>query len=337
MFVYGHVVYPFETPSLRELLQPRIEFPSPSPEVATKVNTTNNPTDCFQYLPLEIREVIVCSLPIRDFLHLRYASRSMQALFSSPAYWKSRFELNRERGFLNYLTKQPATEKRGQEIDWRLLYHSTRKPRCRRTFEVTINVWEIFRWLRDALLTREVSPEMPLLEFGGKALQHYHNTYKRGTHIERVSIPPSLVKIGISVVTEDDIKSHITGLEFISEGRPSVTIGYKNPEAEIITEEDANSRMLYEATQRLTEANPWFLYFSYRYPGAHILLDARQLRGFAFDCNSDGVHRIMLLRETNNSLVAGMNEYGGIQHYTIGMNNVMEVVGTFDVSAASTF
>jgi hypothetical protein len=167
----------------------------------------------------------------------------MGALLCSPAFWKSRFELHNDRGFLHYLIQKPATKKPDQEIDWHLLYHSTCKMIFCPRIEDAIKVWEVSRWLRDALLSCENGREIPLLEFGGNVLQHYHNdTCWRGTHIERTTIPPSLIKIGVSVLMGEERTSNITGLEFITEDGSSVTIGYKSPEAEVMTEEEASSR-----------------------------------------------------------------------------------------------
>ncbi|GLA75084.1 hypothetical protein AtubIFM55763_006346 [Aspergillus tubingensis] len=56
--------------------------------------------DIFQRLPLELIEMIAVLLPTRDVLHLRQVSRGVAPIFSSPVFWKTRFDLNAERGFL---------------------------------------------------------------------------------------------------------------------------------------------------------------------------------------------------------------------------------------------
>ncbi|KAL1886549.1 Cytoplasmic GTPase/eEF2-like protein (ribosomal biogenesis) [Paecilomyces lecythidis] len=209
--------------------------------------------------------------------------------------------------------------------------------RTRRKFQVTVNVWEVCRWLRDAVLTYGISLEKPLLEFGGRSLQHYHNARMRGTRIERVTLPPSLVTVGISVFMEGKA-ADITGMEFFSEDGTSVSLGNKVLDAEMITEKEARSRLPYKTMQRSELDDDLGTFDPSHYnSGVQYLLDARSFRGFDFEGNSSGIHIIRLLREKEPSRAVGFMDTceGTGRKYccVIGMYNIIEVVGTFNVSA----
>lgn len=87
---------PFRVPDLASLLSgPREDVPS--------LNTPIDPGgrhDDFSRLPWELREMIIVSLGTKDALNLRQASWSFQSLFSSRAFWLSRFDPDCESGFL---------------------------------------------------------------------------------------------------------------------------------------------------------------------------------------------------------------------------------------------
>jgi hypothetical protein len=69
------------------------------------------------------------------------------------------------------------------------------------------------------------------------------------------------------------------------------------------------------------------------------LLDAKLLRGIAFQRDRNGIHTIGLLRDTQISMDVGMifNYSSHTEDYAVRMEKVMEVVATFDVGAAFTF
>lgn len=54
--------------------------------------------DAFTTLPPEMRELIAVYLPVEDFYHLRYVSRTMGDLFFSEGFWHTRFHVLNERG-----------------------------------------------------------------------------------------------------------------------------------------------------------------------------------------------------------------------------------------------
>lgn len=83
-----------------------------------------NPTDPFSWLPAEISEIILCSLPSVDVCRLRLASSAVAAI-STPScltrrFWASRFDGNMEMGF--FLGVIDAPPSRLLNINWHLLY-----------------------------------------------------------------------------------------------------------------------------------------------------------------------------------------------------------------------
>lgn len=213
-------------------------------------------------------------LHTQDFLNLRLASRSMVSIFSSTAFWKSWFQVNAERGFLNYHFRDSLEKKANERIDWRLLYHSTCKIQYCQSFDLTKYVWEVSRWLKDAMM-QKAAGEDGSLEFAGRALQSYHNTCWAGTHIETVDVPSSLTKVGVSVARGNNGRTIFTGIEFISQDRSSVILGRKNPGTEVMSVEEV----------RVGQGVSW------EYPGAQAMMDAKSFRGFSA-CRGPGGYPI---------------------------------------------
>ncbi|KAJ6014274.1 hypothetical protein N7540_008865 [Penicillium herquei] len=66
---------------------------------------TDDQRDPFARLPAEIKLEISEFLPMNDYLHLRQVSRAMFSLFDSPAFWRARFLVHSDRGYLDFLTE----------------------------------------------------------------------------------------------------------------------------------------------------------------------------------------------------------------------------------------
>ncbi|OJJ35779.1 hypothetical protein ASPWEDRAFT_111234 [Aspergillus wentii DTO 134E9] len=247
---------PFRLPTIEQLMQ----FPKEMPRSSLRQRI---PHDCFGKFPLEICEAIAESLPIRDALGLRYVSRTMIPLFGSRAFWKSRFGINSERGFLYSVLARLDRETK-QKMDWRLLYHCTSRLKCSRGFEYNITTWESIRWLRDAVLAQ--CPIRDILHFQGRALQHYHHTGHRDTHTEPVDIQYPLKNITISTYM-DDGEFYITGMEFISNNESTARIGYTTPGAVAMTDKEYKPQ-------------DWPTKQGYRYPGLKVIFSAKRFRGF---------------------------------------------------------
>ena len=72
-------------------------------------------THHFEWIPLEIRLQIATYLPTVDFLSLRLCPRAMADIFEDQSFWKTRFFIYGDRGYLAFLTKVSSMQETG---DW---------------------------------------------------------------------------------------------------------------------------------------------------------------------------------------------------------------------------
>lgn len=316
---------PFYQPSLEQLLRRGVRIPDRTPEVAAQFAHGRNATDPFTVLPLEIKEIVAEQLSTRDILALRAVSRAMEGIFFSSRFWRTRFEINGERGFL-YRAVRGASRGTGDSIDWQHLYHSTSTLPWNDEFDRMLEMWENFRWIRDTCLSQNRG-QTPPLDFQGRALQHYHNTRWEGTKVETVDIPPKLATIGVSILANgEDIV--ITGLEFYSEDGSSKSLGYKTPGAKTRTETEMASRIQHRHLSGYSSMSgnmdPHPLQDFYRPPGFHVLMDARSLGGFEITRTPNGISDLCLHRR-------GQPIHSGDHHRTLQMAKLISVVATSSI------
>ncbi|KAH8693828.1 hypothetical protein BGW36DRAFT_361664 [Talaromyces proteolyticus] len=315
----------FALPTIEQLMQPTKATPEPADWVAEGLAATyRNKTDLFSRLPIEICEIIAVHLPTRDFLSLRRVSRAMALIFTSMHFWRSRFFINEERGYLHPLIQKWTSEKGNSTIDWRLLYHCTSTLKCPIDFYFPIRVWESLRWLRDATLaihtrTNENKKRkkhyrghsMPP-QFAGRALQHYHNTRFQNMHVDSVDVGPTLRKIAISAVN-DGYQGHITGMKFIFDDRPEVLIGYSAPGAKVVTDNGVRGSI-------------------FKYPGVQLVVNITRLRGFTIFHNAHSIRGITVIRDSAHPEGFDCIDRHGIDYCysNIYLDEVTKVIVTYD-------
>lgn len=340
-------------PTLEQLTQSPKSFPKPD---VKHQSASQNLPNCLDRIPLEVCEIIAADLSTRDVLNLRYVSRAMSLLFASPHFWRTRFDLNNERGFLFYRVKDFLLE--GKELDWQLLYHCTNTIQCCHSFKFVIRSWERIRWLRDVTLAKSLGQggDYSSLYFAGRALQHYHNTCYKGQHTERLNISQTHSKIAVSAVRDGMYnRVYVTGMEFIYEdGCPPVRIGYTTPGAEEVYEKDLSPQAedcRFSASCTLLKAHRHeYLSWAYSYPGVKVILDAKSLRGFHVGFGLDGIYMVSLIRDSGCSQYVGSpydvnrddddddeKEHGEIYYDNMLLLEVKEVIATVDVSLSFTF
>lgn len=255
----------------------------------------------------------------------------MLCLWSSQTFWKSRFWPSNERGFLNYLLQKPGNEQAKAIADWRLVYRNTFELHCDPQFDEMIRLWELSRWLRDAVSSFNHEggkyPKEPLPEFAGRALQHYHGTHWHGMDIQRASISSSLVKLGLWVIREPGNPARITGLQFINADGTSVTLGRRTSGAVVAMEETQSQRIpvAHGNMERVLKSHA----------ATTVILEAKSLRGFdAVPAPGGNVAELSIYRGTGHS---GNLGYGGGPDgiFTLVMDNLTEVIATFNVSSFS--
>ncbi|KAI9924388.1 hypothetical protein MW887_007014 [Aspergillus wentii] len=113
----GHDGYdPFILPTLEQLMQSPKAPPRLSNDVSQRLAAIHqNPTDCFRLFPLEICKAIAFQLPTQVLLSLRHVSRVMIPIFTSTAFWRTRFAINGERGSLHPVAQKSPTRKTGEK------------------------------------------------------------------------------------------------------------------------------------------------------------------------------------------------------------------------------
>ncbi|PYH97052.1 hypothetical protein BO71DRAFT_319374 [Aspergillus ellipticus CBS 707.79] len=264
-------------PSIEELMRFAKARPKPL-HTTEKIPLLSSPHD-FQRLSVEMIEYIAALLPTRDALNLRQASRAVAPIFFSSAFWKTRFDINGERGFILPILRDLIRTEQGQEFDWRLLYHCTCRLNCSAWFHYERRCWEALRWLRDTALALHSGKSRPL-DFRGNALNHYHNTRFRDTYTEAVTIDSPVCQIAISA-HKDMGGLFVTGLEFFFKDRPKALIGYTLPGAK-------------QLSAREYGVNPAFPHFSY--PGIRVTLDVVEIHGIAVSPTFEGISGVCILQ-----------------------------------------
>lgn len=213
--------------------------------------------DCFRLLPLEIRFEIAYLLPTPEYLSLRLASKAMVHIFEYQEFWKTRFFIHRERGYLNYLLEEGCE-------DWRLMYRCTsRLKRITKTIRYRRLQWLHNEWIKDRcmmVVAPIATPPEDMSQFdsllwdraSGRVQcdrpyrfdidpppSHNNDICKRcrGVHNllppQMTTIAGDLVEIAVSVLAEDE-HSFITGFKLVyGESSSSTSFGYQIPQKQI--------------------------------------------------------------------------------------------------------
>lgn len=187
--------------------------------------------------------------------NVRLASRVMADIFLSQTFWKSRFCINHERGYLSHLLIE--TRNTGQ-VDWIVLYRATSNDT---KLVAGRSIWEVHRWLKEtatAKVFRGNHADEELLnnmdwdftrkeEYEGPCDCADCNTHDEcspyrdmSIYKDIVHIPPSLIRIRVSILYEME-RTYITGMNFISNDGPMTNIGYHIPGSDVTIDVDASS------------------------------------------------------------------------------------------------
>ncbi|PYI28882.1 hypothetical protein BP00DRAFT_497058 [Aspergillus indologenus CBS 114.80] len=295
----------FALPVLEELMRLGRDPPPSAPSTTRRRRTSHRRRpgrDGFQRLPLEIIEDIAILLPTRDVLYLRCASRGFVAIFSSRTFWKTRFEINSERGFLlpvlrNYFERRGGRQAE-REMDWRLLYHCTCKLSCSWGFRLEIGTWAVLRWIRDTAMALHAGRPRPL-DFRGMGLYHYDNSLERGTYREVVEIHAPVRQIAVSVMHET-ARPSVTGLEFFFEDGSRAMLGYSCRGAREIHGETR--------WKHKDMPNPYF------YPGVRVTIDIENFHGFSVGRDESSVCGVMILP----GMGYGVGSFDTLERFAVG-------------------
>ncbi|KAJ5591990.1 uncharacterized protein N7459_002359 [Penicillium hispanicum] len=207
-----------------------------------------NASDLFQLLPLELLHEVAKRISTKDYLSLRLASRAAVSLWDSQSFWKTRFYMNGDRGFLSYLTEGDQSLPSGQPRDWRSLYRITRRAANWKRLRVRYTLWTKAKWFQDMYVMTK--PPKVSLSWGEwcqvRKLQwqtvvaaikhgiHSMNTrpgqcVKEKALSQTVLIDKAVVKLGVSILQEKD-KTYIAGIDLVRNGlQADRTLGYRIP------------------------------------------------------------------------------------------------------------
>lgn len=123
---------------------------------------------------MEIRVEIAAYLSTVDVFNLPYTSRAMALLFQLQSFWKTRFRVNGDHGFLACLAEAPQSRKRK---NWRSIYHCTaRVDQPHLQLWTLRRIWRTNQWLADRCSMVEDLDDQPrshnncLVEYPGRRL-----------------------------------------------------------------------------------------------------------------------------------------------------------------------
>lgn len=243
-----------------------------------------NPNDPFSSLPAEIMKEIADCTDMVDYLNLRLASRVMASLFHTQSFWRQRFNIHMERGFLNCLLDEDKSGGYSSKANWHKIYYKTEPARmlkqhsrnsCQRIL-AKYWFWLRISWIRDTCVKRKIS-NAPLPEEEQKvvtdACWHTVNGLLAGGTrywvpkrpqdcpiMESAILPKAFSKVGFWVF-QTPTRNFIAGMEFISDSMvPNIGFGYQIPGKKCIIDIDIESR--------------------------------EQLRGFEVSISPEGIHAI---------------------------------------------
>lgn len=278
-----------------DLGKAQIALPRRRRRRVNSMNGTASVCDPFRVLPLELRLEIAQYLSTVDFLSLRFSSRAMAPLFDSQQFWRTRFRLYGERGFLNFLTKEDYK-------DWRLMYRSTHQIYAK---NVVMSNWKD-QWhqnemIRDMCLINEAPGLLP----AGKETRTQDLRYKLSTLKSFVCAPLSVAGLYIQLRfkgTENrcfrcsEPKHSRTSHTIIVPRRVlkivvSVLNSYRRP---YVTGLD----FVHGCDQQITS-------FGYRVPGKQATVDLcdGSLRGFDVAFSLEGIHAIRAVTTNSDSIL----------------------------------
>lgn len=240
--------------STQRLDAPVYNLPAPTSR-ARPILVESKKRDTFRQFPVEVLEEIAAYLRTSDFLSLRLASRTMAPLFSSQCFWKTRFYINGERGFLDFLVGGQNRRRSPQRTDWRQRYFNTKKIYHNGQLRLRRRHWHNNKWLRDRCtmvqaekrtLHREAQRMVQNLSWEKIEgafrcdTSHYWGKCKReasGHYIweQTVLMHDSVHQIAVSFL-EEQYSTYITGIEFISKDgkKPNKILGYRAPGNQVI-------------------------------------------------------------------------------------------------------
>lgn len=284
----------------------------------------------FEWIPLEIRLEIATYLSTVDFLNLRLCSRAMADIFEDPEFWKTRFFIHGDRGYLAFLTEGIQRAR-----DWRLIYRCTHDlSKLHPELYARKQHWCRNQWLRDVcIMTREQNLQLHTQLGNAESLRWQKAAGKlscrRGTR--------GLLNGANRKLCSTCFTKHETLTQSVPFSRDVVGLAISvlsDPHS------DTDSPFTFVAGLELIYPSDMSnIVLGYRLPGNQIMIDlsARPLRGFEVMVGEGGVHAILPLFDTMNNWIGkpvdGYDFCGPVRIST--GNEILGLWVEFDVSRAN--
>ncbi|CAG8274539.1 unnamed protein product [Penicillium salamii] len=250
-------ICPMETPRIRYIGDASRKLRSIQRSRTLYRNLASSNIDCLSTLPMEIRLEIASYLSTPDFFTLRTVSRGMAALFPLQSFWRTRFLINGDRGFLYYLTEKPHGHRK---TNWRSMYRCT--ARCDTSdclLRALLGIWRGNRWLVDRCsmvqrlddqsesdlqleVSGQISWKVPVIETlrdrSPWRVYWLRSPFRCLSHtsVTQFASLKGIIRLVVFVLhepplrTENETTTWITGIDLISaNAEKTITIGYRVP------------------------------------------------------------------------------------------------------------
>lgn len=299
----------------RDVMRASGSPPDPSCRIAQEWNRNDrsSSSDIFAQIPMEIRHEIAQYLSGVDFYNARLASRSMGYLFFSQAFWRTRFGVDGDRGFLCCLND--ANDK---AQDWQQLYHCSNVSNRSNKLKDRKKTWERARWLRELCLLTAMSDasetscyNLDEAKWNWKEVQAllqcdddlpssselpYVNVLRKQT----VYFSASIVAIHVSLIKQEST-TYVTGLKLVSDDK-STSMGYA-------------------------------------LPGGWVMHEIKQFKGFEVALGERGIHALRIIVDGHSSPSSwiGSTHKACITNRLILQQNADALEASFDVSTITLY
>lgn len=213
----------------------------------------------FEGLPFDILMMIGSHLWTKDAFNFCSVSRETYAisLFDWQWFWKSRFLLDGEFGYLNFLVEDETRVFSSKDIYWRCIYSRAKELQHGKTFSI-LRFYRKHRqrleWFRDRYRMVR-APEWKIdssqrslskslrwtkvkrrfrCDTGGPDCAFNYHAHDHPKFNQTVILHPSVYQLKISILEEEE-ETYVTGIELISRDmeRPNTIFGYSIPNKQV--------------------------------------------------------------------------------------------------------
>ncbi len=348
------------SPSIQDFINKASHRASPAPDLTVCIGSSRDP---FARLPFELRVKIATLLSTATFYNLRYASRPFIPIFNDNMFWKTRFWKDGGRGFLHPVAIDGA-------VDWRSLYRATARCEDTfgmrmKVWEILQWIKDTLKSTRAAALKPLDFYGRALQDYHADSAAQGQRIQRVKMPENLIHIAVSMIsgpdihnrqKYINQTLPPGQPVTEITALEFISANGSRETIGSRDPMARTVTAEELSGELYRkEITERVCNTTRGAIgpVSPFDHHGVRVIFEANPFKGFHIRYDEEGISSIGVPRQAASSSPfalrvkrgeAGVKEVFLAQSpyvcgydadrstfFDMDMDQVVEVVGTFDV------